>query len=84
MNPLKNEARIRLREYEDLCRAKNHMDKALSVLTPEERLILQMLEVRPDKGNNHRLCELLGCEISTVYRRRNMALERFSKALFGA
>lgn len=58
-------------------------DKGLRVLTPEERLVLQMLYIAPQKGNIQRLCGLLECEQSTVYRRRDKALEKFTVAMYG-
>ena len=57
--------------------------KGLGVLTPEERLVVQMLYIMPKKGNVARLCDLLDCGQSTVYRRRDKALEKFTVALYG-
>lgn len=56
---------------------------ALSALTPEERLVLQLLYVAPRKGNASKLCELLECEQATVYRRRDRALRKFTLAMYG-
>ncbi len=56
---------------------------ALGALTPQEQLVLRMLYITPQKGNISRLCELLGCEQATVYRRRDKALEKFTMALYG-
>lgn len=59
-------------------------DKAMSVLSEEEKLILQRMYVRPEKGVVSDLCEKLGVEQSTVYRKRDNALSRFTLALYGA
>ena len=59
------------------------MKKALSALTPQEKLILRLLYIAPEKGNSQRLCDILGCEQATVYRRRDSALRKFAVALYG-
>ena len=58
--------------------------KALSVLEPEEKQILEKMYIRPEKGAVGSLCVSLGIEQSSVYRRRDSALERFTIALYGA
>lgn len=58
-------------------------EKALSALDPQERLVVQLLYIMPKKGNVGRLCGMLGCEQSTVYRRRDRALQKFTVALYG-
>lgn len=58
-------------------------NRALGALTPQEQLVLRMLYIAPQKGNVGRLCELLGCEQATVYRRRDRALKKFTTALYG-
>ena len=62
------------------CRLRQ-MDRALAVLTPESRLVLQLLDISRVRGNVARVCELLNCENSTVYRRRDKALRQFAQAL---
>ncbi len=59
-------------------------NRALRTLTPEERLILQRMFILPEKGCISRLCDELGVEQSTVYRKRDQALERFTRSLYGA
>ena len=59
------------------------MDGALSALTPEEKLVLHRLFICPGKGNAERLCEELNAERSSVYRKRDAALTRFTTALYG-
>lgn len=59
-------------------------DRALRTLTPEERLVLQRMFILPEKGCVSRLCQELGIEQSSVYRKRDQALERFTRSLYGA
>ena len=58
-------------------------DRGLLALTPEERLVLQRMYLLPDKGAVETLCEELGVEQSTVYRRRDQAIRHFTLALYG-
>ena len=58
-------------------------NRGLNALTEEERLILQRLYLNPEQGSLQRLCSELGVEQSTVYRRRDEALHRFTIALYG-
>jgi len=58
-------------------------ERALSCLTQEEKLILHRLYISPEKGGLERLCQELDMEKSTVYRRRDRALQRFAMALYG-
>ena len=57
--------------------------KGLGALDPQERLVVQLLYIMPEKGNVGRLCEILNCGQTTVYRRRDRALKKFTKALYG-
>lgn len=59
-------------------------DRAMGTLTPEERLVLTRLYIYPEKGGVDRLCGELGVEQSSVYRRRDTALRKFTLALYGA
>ena len=56
---------------------------ALQVLSQEEQLILDRFYINPAKGNVERLCVELYTEQSTVYRRKNAALRKFTIALYG-
>lgn len=58
--------------------------RALSTLAPEEQLILQQLYILPHTGALEQLCEKLGVEKSSVYRRRDKALQKFTLGLYGA
>ena len=59
------------------------MDRALGALTGEEKLVLQRFYICPEKGSVDRLCSELGLESSSVYRKRDKALRRFTVALYG-
>ena len=59
------------------------VDRALSALDEQERLVLERFYIRRGKGNVERLCSELGVEQSTVYRRRDSALRHFTLALYG-
>ena len=58
-------------------------DRGLTALDEEERLVLQRLYLYPQKGAVSRLCEELCMEQSTVYRKRDQALEHFTVAMYG-
>lgn len=61
----------------------DNTDNALSVLTPEEKHILLIMYIRPAKGAAQILCQDLCMEQSSIYRKRDTALYRFTMALFG-
>lgn len=58
-------------------------DRGLLALPQDERLVLQRLYLYPEQGAVDRLCMELGVEQSTVYRKRDQALRRFTLALYG-
>lgn len=58
-------------------------ERGLSALTPDEQLVLQRLYLYPERGALDRLCMELGVEQSTIYRKRDQALHRFTLALYG-
>jgi hypothetical protein len=58
-------------------------DRALLALDTDERLILQRLYLYPQKGAINLLSEELGMEQSSVYRKRDQALHRFTAAIYG-
>ncbi len=58
-------------------------DRALSALTPEEKLILHRLYIYPERGGLDRLCTDLKVEQSSIYRKRDKALRKFTYALYG-
>ena len=59
------------------------VDGGLSVLDDEERLVLDYCYIHKVKGSINELCERLNVEQATVYRRRDLALRRFTLALYG-
>lgn len=59
------------------------VDGGLSVLDDEDRLTLELCFIRRVKGSLDDLCERLCIEKSTAYRRRDLALRRFTLALYG-
>ena len=60
------------------------VNNALSALEPEERLILHRLYILPQVGALAQLSEKLGVEKSSIYRRRDKALNKFTLSLYGA
>ena len=58
-------------------------ERALSALSPHEKLILHRLYVYPEKGALERLCKELEMESSSIYRRRDKALRHFTMAYYG-
>lgn len=59
-------------------------ERAMGVLSPEERLVLTRFFIYPERGGVDRLCGELGVEQSSIYRRRDKALHRFMLAMYGA
>ena len=60
------------------------IERALSVLDPDEKQILLRMYMDPQRGAVGDLCALLWVEQSSVYRKRDSALYRFTLALYGA
>ena len=58
-------------------------DRALGALTPEEKLVLHRLYIYPERNALDRLCQELDLEQSSIYRKRDQALHRFTMALYG-
>lgn len=58
-------------------------DRGLAALLPDEKLVLQRLYLHPEKDALQRLCDELGVEQSSIYRKRDQALQRFTTALYG-
>ena len=57
------------------------LEKAWRSLSRQEQEILHRLVVENHRGNVERLCEELGCEPASVYRRRNRALQKLGERL---
>ncbi len=58
-------------------------DRALQTLSKEERLLLQKLYIHRMPGAVAELCQRLQMEKSSVYRKRDKALDRLALALYG-
>lgn len=59
-------------------------DRALGTLDKDELLILRRLYIKKEPSAVSRLCQILDVEKSSVYRKRDKALAKFTTALFGA
>ncbi len=59
------------------------VERALSALNPEERLVLNRFYICPERGGVDRLCQELQVEQSSIYRKRDKALRKFTVALYG-
>jgi len=59
------------------------MERALSVLSPEEKLVLYRFFICPEPRAVEQLCLELGLEHFSIYRRRSKGLEKFALALYG-
>lgn len=76
---------------EDLERMRNNalvqvriVDRALSILSEDEKLVLDRMLIHKEKGAAERLCDILGVlDPRAVYKRRDAALEQFTVALYG-
>ena len=58
-------------------------DRALTALPQEEKLILHRLYIYPERGSLEKLCKELEMETSSIYRRRDKALQHFTLAFYG-
>ena len=61
-----------------------NVTEALDALEPEEKGILQQLYISHEVGAMERLCEKLCLEKSSIYRKRDSALRKFTLAMYGA
>ncbi len=59
------------------------VEDGLSVLTSEERLVLERFFIRPEKHAADRLAGDLHLDVKTVYRRKEAAVHKFTTALYG-
>lgn len=59
-------------------------EDALSVLTEEERRLLELMYIYPQKGKIDRIMDEFGlADVRSVYKRLDKALERFTVAYYG-
>ena len=54
------------------------IERALAFLSREEQEILDLCYIHEKRGNLNQLCDLLCCDVATVYRRRNRALRNYT------
>ena len=59
------------------------VDKALEMLSPEERRILDLLNIHRARGNAERLCDELHIEKSRLYDLRDQAFRMFTLSMYG-
>lgn len=71
------------RNYENARMWVRSTDRALSVLSQEEKTILERMYINPQRGVVSLLCQELGMEQSSIYRKRDQALYHFTIALYG-
>ena len=71
----------RLKSFEEQRRRVREMERALALLTPAERLVLDRLVIHRERGAAQVLCQLLEVEPATVYRYKKQALGKLEKAL---
>lgn len=76
----RDELKLRLKENR---KSVDAIEKSLESLANDEYLILDMLFIHPRKNGVDALCEELCIERSSVYERRNKALEKFTTTLYG-
>ena len=72
------------RSLEQTQRWMQNVSAALGVLDPEEKGILHGLYICPHRGAMEQLCERLHVEKSSIYRKRDTALRKFTLAMYGA
>ena len=77
----RDELKLRLEIAELSVRA---VERALDTLTPDERHILEVMDVYRQRGAPARLAEALHySDVSTVYKLEARALDHFALAMFG-
>lgn len=59
------------------------VDRSLGVLDADERRVLDLMYIHRQPGSVERLCSEINIEQASVYRRRDVALYRFTIALYG-
>lgn len=77
---LREELQRRLRENELWI---SSVERAMSCLTEEDRVVLDRLYIHSTRGATDRLCAELNIEKSTAYYRRDNALRNFTRAYYG-
>ncbi len=62
----------------------SQVDRALGVLEPDDRMVLDKMYIKQERDAVGKLCEELCRDTPTVYRRRDRALRKFTLALYGS
>lgn len=60
------------------------VEGALSMLTKEEKQIIDRFYIYPERGAAERLAGDLRMDVKTIYRRKDDALRKFTLSLYGA
>ena len=60
------------------------VNEALDSLESDEQNVLRQLYICPKTGGLERLCEAMCLEKSSIYRKRDSALRKFTLAMYGA
>ena len=79
MNLRRRRAAEVLRVYPVQQLAVKQVELGLQALTPVQRLVVEKLCIHPARGNADRLCQILGCEKTTLYRHRTKALDQIAE-----
>jgi hypothetical protein len=69
---------------EQACLWVTQVEQALTVLTPDERLVLDVMYIKQERNAVDKLCQELCRDTPTIYRRRDKALRKFTLALYGS
>ena len=67
---------------EEARRSVSRVTGALSVLTPDEREILERFYMNPEKGVSFNMADELNIDRKTVYYRKDAALKKFTIAMY--
>lgn len=59
------------------------IDKAVELLSSQERRVLELFYIRKQEGYIQRLCEELGYEERSIYRMKEDALRKITYAMYG-
>lgn len=58
-----------------------NLENALAALSPEDRIIANLLLINPKRNNIQQACQCLNLEEGAVYYRRNQILQKLQTAL---
>mgnify|MGYP003292369268 CR=1 FL=1 len=59
------------------------MERALETVRPDERMLLKKFYISSGSEPIEALCNQMGVEKSSIYRRKDQALRNFTQALYG-